>query len=90
MAVITECVRADPQSCHRSVSLLFKNYFLFTVITPMAVFDHAEAFAFLSPDFLFPGNNDNFLPPSDPFVCCFRCLRDQSASSWGGGSECKR
>lgn len=88
MAVITECVRADPQSCHQSISLLLKHFFLFTVITPMAVFDHVEAFAFLSPDFFFLGNNDNFLPPSDPFVCCLRWLRDQSAS-WGG-SECKR
>lgn len=72
MAVIIECVGADPQICHHPISFSLKTYFLFMVITPMEGFDHAEAFTllpcllFLKDFFLF-----NLFPPSDPFRLLF-------------------
>lgn len=81
MTVIIESVGADPQNCHHPISFLLKTYFLFMVITPIEVFDHAEAFTLLScllflKDFFFFGDNDNFPAPSDPFACCFRCFAE--------------
>lgn len=72
MTVITESVRARPQSCHHFISLLLKNDFLFMVITAMEVFDHTEAFTLLS--HLLYLKVSFFLGNNDPFVCCFRHL----------------